>query len=592
MLNEEIQHTQIAERIRNLHIRRKEILSLPAEKALDEILDSPQPAAMVHSFPEEDFFFLIHDIGVEDSIELLSLASDRQWEYIFDVEIWERDKISMNAVTQWLDLLLRADPDRVIRWLLKDKLEMTEFYLFKNVEVMVREHDQDPSDFGEGFFTVDDVFYIRLIDEPYDHQLEDKEKRDEVASEILHRLAMFDHVIYQRVLFEFMTVQGAEAEEEAFRLRNQRLAEKGFMPFDEAVGIYQPLKVNDLKDPGYLKRLRFSHEAQYETNLYAPVPFYSVGMLKQDNLFTRSLQEIKTDEILQQLQSEFASLCNQIISADQKIIREREELRGVVKKACGYVSLGLEHISVKYSEKAVNRSAALIQKIPLSRIFRVGYGFALRLKWRAQKWQKQSWFSQENLPLSFWGEEWLGVLGGLLIKKPLYFDNYKTGVIYREFESLNDIRETETVLSEIMAADRLFSLMKISPVPVPGRFVTYKNFMLTLWARHCLALTQEPLPVKSDEFKNFFEELWERGSGFEVRSSGNSADLEPRKVKTSAKESFLKWLSDASGEDIYDITRQSGRTLETLFQEIESEYGEVSTKHLKSKYISLFLVRG
>ncbi len=575
----DIQNRQITEQIRNLHIRRKEILSLPAEKALDEILDFPQSAAMVHSFPEEDFFFLIHDIGVEDSIELLSLASDRQWEYILDVEIWEQDKISINSLTKWLDLLMKADPNRVIRWLLKDKLEMAEFYLFKNVEVMVREHDQDPSDFGDGFFTVDDIFYIRLIDSPYGYEVSDREKRDEVASEILHRLAMFDHVIYQRVLFEFMTVLSAETEEEAFRLRNQRLAEKGFMPFDEAVGIYQPLKVKDLKDPGFLKRLRFPNAAYSEANPYAPVPFYSVGMLKQDNLFTRSLQEIKTDEILQQLQSEFAGLCNQIISADQKIIREREELRGIVKKACGYLSLGLEHISVKYSEKAVNRSAALIQKIPLSRIFRVGYGFALRLKWRAQKWQKQSWFSQKKLPLGFWGEEWLGVLGGLLIKKPLYFDNYKTGVIYREFESLNDIRETETVLSEMMAMDRLFSLMKITPLPVPGRLLTYKNFMLTLWARHCLALTQESLPLRSDEFKRFFEELWESSE-------------KPKKVKLSAKESFLKWLSDASGEDIYEITQQSGRTFEKLFQEIESEYGEVSTRHLEAKYISLFLVRG
>ena len=33
----------------------------------------------------------------------------------------------------------------------------------------------------------------------------------------------------------------AEAEEEAFRQRNVRLAEKGLLPFEEAVGIYQPL---------------------------------------------------------------------------------------------------------------------------------------------------------------------------------------------------------------------------------------------------------------------------------------------------------------------------------------------------------------
>ena len=64
---------------------------------------------------------------------------------------------------------------------------------------------------------------------------------------------------------------------------------------------------------------------------------------------------------------------------------------------------------------------------------------ALDLKWRAEKWREKSWFENQGLLLGFWSEEWLGVLGGLLIKKPLFFDNYKTGVLYREFVSMEDI---------------------------------------------------------------------------------------------------------------------------------------------------------
>jgi len=157
-MNEDKKLKRTVELYKNLNRQRKEILSLPAEKALDRILDSPQPAAIVHSFPEEDFYFLINDIGIEDSLQLLSLASDKQWEYILDIEVWEKDRIRIHNVTKWLDLFIKADSQRFVRWFLNKKTEFVEFYLFKNIEVKIREHDQDPSIFGDDFFTLDDVF--------------------------------------------------------------------------------------------------------------------------------------------------------------------------------------------------------------------------------------------------------------------------------------------------------------------------------------------------------------------------------------------------------------------------------------------------
>ena len=114
-MNKDKNTKQAIERFQNLSRQRKEILSLPAEKALSRIVDSPQPAAIVHSFPEEDFYFLINNIGAEDSLQLLSLASDKQWEYILDIEVWEKDRISINNVTKWLDLFIKADSQRFLR---------------------------------------------------------------------------------------------------------------------------------------------------------------------------------------------------------------------------------------------------------------------------------------------------------------------------------------------------------------------------------------------------------------------------------------------------------------------------------------------
>ncbi len=212
----------------------------------------------------------------------------------------------------------------------------------------------------------------------------------------------------------------------------------------------------------------------------------------------------------------------------------------------------------------------------------MGHGLALELKWRAEKWRKQSWFQKEGLPLSFWGEEWLGSLGGLLIKKPMFFDNYKTGVIYRDFVSLDDIDITKSVLNDIIAFDHLLSLTKINTLSFPLHLVrtglvTYKSLILTIWARHYLGLSGELIPIDPDRFKDLFKELWTQES-------------KPHKIKISMKESFLNWLSDRTGMDVYDISQAVGQTLERLFGELESEYGAISLKDLEPKYIHLFLL--
>ncbi|MBT9438654.1 MAG: hypothetical protein GAS50_05635 [Desulfobacterales bacterium] len=574
-MNEDKKLKRTVELYKNLNRQRKEILSLPAEKALDRILDSPQPAAIVHSFPEEDFYFLINDIGIEDSLQLLSLASDKQWEYILDIEVWEKDRISIHNVTKWLDLFIKADSQRFVRWFLNKKTEFVEFYLFKNIEVKIREHDQDPSIFGDDFFTLDDVFYIRFVDLPLGAESAGNfiKNRNEFLSKFIDRLSGHDHNIYQNVLIEAFSIIPSEYEEEAFRLRNVRLAEKGFLPFDEAIGIYQPLKPENLSG----QSAKFIAESS-EGRSYIPVPHYSTGMLKQDNLLTDSLKKIEKDDVLQQIQAELAGLANQIIVADQRVIKNKEELNYIVKKTCGYISIGLKRLTEESGDLDENRAVALIQRFPLSRIFRVGYGLVLELKWRAEKWRKISWFEKNRLPLSFWGEGWIGVLGGLLIKKPLYYDNYKTGLLYREFYSIEDIKHTEKVLNEIIAFDRLLSHMAVNLAPPYSGSLTYKNLVLTLWARHHLGLSDVLIPLNIDEFKIFFDNLWESGE-------------KPRKTNILMKESFLKWLSEKTGLDPYDISRELGQTMENLFSEIESEYGSVSKKDLNSKYMHLFIAK-
>jgi len=574
------ENSKILQRVLQLQEKRKKILELPPEKALDRILDDPQPAALVHSFPEQDFYLLINEIGPEDSLQLLSLATNKQWEHIVDLETWQKDRLDPKAVTRWLSLLLEADPKRFFRWFLEEKLEFVELYLFRNLKVRIREHDQDPSDFGDDYFTLDDTYYFKFIDIPAEtesEKLNDAQRRA-LLTHITQSLASYDHRAFQGVLLEAAHIIPAETEEDCYRWRSVRLAEKGFLPFDEAVGLYQPIKAAELKK----KDKKFIPDSLEQISSL-PVPIAPLRELKEDNHFTRALQKVEPPNVLQQIQTEFANLCNQIVVADQKIISEREVLQEIVKKASGYVSIGLE-LMVEDEKVDPARAAVLITRHALQDIFRVGFGRALKLKWRAEKWLSKCWFAQTGLRLTFWGEQWLGIVGGLLLKKPLFYDNYKTGVLYREFASLEDIRKIEKIFNQIVGVDDLLALMniKIDSVSQYG-FLTYKNLLLTLWARRYRRLKSTLLkPLTLKQFHPFFKKL--------LPGQVDPGSEPARKIPVEMKASFLNWLAAETGLKDYEITDWIGQTFTDLFNEIESEYGRVAPEELDPKFVNLFLL--
>ena len=126
---------------------------------------------------------------------------------------------------------------------------------------------------------------------------------------------------------------------------------------------------------------------------------YPAQLLTADTSFTRALTLAATSADIERIQSEFAALCNRLISADCRNVKSRDDLKHIVRKACGYLSIGLHALSAKLqSADAASETvtAELIQRHLLEDIFRVGYARALRLKWKAQQWLQQAWFASKG----------------------------------------------------------------------------------------------------------------------------------------------------------------------------------------------------
>ena len=567
-----------------LATERQRCLNLPPEEALEQILAYPQPVALVHAFPEEDLHLLIREIGPDDALPLLALASHKQLEYLLDQEIWQRDRIDLTATTQWLERLLRAEssPQRMTNWLAEEKTDLVELFLFRSIEVRMREHDQDPSVFGPDFFSYDNVFYIRILAPPTPSGKETEANvlpPQETVKHLLDHLVESDYVRFQAILIEAVHMLPAETEEEQYRLRTARLAEKGFLPFEEAVGLYQSWR-EDVFRRRALRQMPITPE---HPDLYALVPS---TVLPAGNLFTRALETLAPPEQRQALQEEFAALCNRIIVADRQKIDGRSQLAAVVAKASGFLHIGLQKLQPEGTPSSapnVPAAARSLCRYQLEGLFRLGYGEAVALKQTAETWVHQSWFAGRGLPLTFWGETWLGVIGGLLIKRPLFFDNYKSGTLYRDFADMEEIAWSRRQLDQIQQIDRLLDRLNPALATEPAHgLLTYKNLLLTLWARHRLGLPENGHPMSLDDFRSFFKTLFPQGE--------DRPDGEGRRIADALRTDFLTWLADRSRQPAEALSGAVGSTLEALFGELEEHYGRVPADRLDPRYIPHFLI--
>ena len=217
--------------------------------------------------------------------------------------------------------------------------------------------------------------------------------------------------------------------------------------------------------------------------------------------------------------------------------------------------------------------------------FEDGSGPAFELKWRAERWLNSCWFAKAGLKLSFWGEQWMGALGGILLKKPQYYDNYRTGVLYREFKSVEDVALIERVLEQVQAVDHLLAALNVQLDP-PGQysFLTWKNLLLTQWARHHLGIREARLkPLAVSAFAPFFGRLLPGTPGAET--------AEMRRIPDSMKADFITWLAHETGLRDFEISEKLGRIFEDLFAEVEAEYGRVAAKDLDARFVQLFLLK-
>jgi hypothetical protein len=535
----------------------KNLVSLPGSEVINRILDLENAEEAVRALSHVDLYWLIKKIGDDDALPLLKLASVEQWQFLLDIETWDRDRLDVEQATIWLGRFFQADAERLLHWLLSEGQLFAYFYFSNKIEVRVREKDEVIED--TTFLTFDDVYYFRVC----------KEEEGDFIREILRRLVEEDQLRYQAIMLGLAGTLRDEVEEEMYRLRNVRRAEDGFLPYEEAVSLYAYLSSDALKP----RKSLLSYPGPASDS--PPAPLAPILQVKANTLFLKALERGADPALLDRIRLEFAGLCNQVISADRIQVNDAEELVRVCRKTAGYINAGLERLCGNNPEQCQD----FLVENPLQQIFRVGFSLALEVKWEAERWLKEAWFVRRDFKPAFWGE-WGGVLVGILQKRPLLYNGPSSQPPYSDFESSADVQRCREVLRQMKALDNLLEGVS-SKHPVEKQWTkdslfTFHVMIFNFWARRKLNIEPGFAPLSLQDVAGFFRLL---------RSGEDSPPFGMKQFK----EIFVEDMT-AYGPDLDPETMKALRhALSLVWDKFTEEYAWVATADLDGRYLRFIL---
>ena len=542
----------------------REFDRLGGREILERVLREHNPRAVVESFPAGDFYWMVKKVGADDCLPLLELATPDQWQHLLDLEIWDRDELNAAEALAWLKRLFEADRPRTVLWLLNEGNALIYYILQKTVEVMVREEDDKEFEIPEGFFTHDGVLFLNALDpesEPF-------------LRELTSAVAAASLPAFQTLMTSLASTVPSEMEEGMYRMRNVRLAEYGFLPLEEAVSLYSPLSPGQLSREGNPAVLDVTPGDEPA----ALIPFLPLHEGGQAGCLREAIAGIRDPLVLDRLRLEFAGLANRIAAVEGLARMELDGIVGTTRKAAGYLNIALEELTGKDREAA----AGLLTQNPLESVFRVGFGFVLRLKRVAENWRRIAWFRKAGFENGFWGEERGELLSGLLLKRPLLYTGLKDGELYRDFAGAEDLSRAGRALMNLISLDGFMNaLTERSPLDreAPGREgLTFLHLLFTFWARKRLGLEPGFAAITPDEARSLFAALREGETAPPYRMARH-------------KDAFVEEML-ACAEDLQGELRASLREeLAGAWDEFREEYEEVPPADTDMKHNPFLIIR-
>jgi hypothetical protein len=490
-----------------------ELVPIPAKERVERILEHPFAKDIIRSMDPQSLFNLVQEAGLNDSYELVVLSSPSQVQSFLDLDCWNRDVFDLDDFTEWIDILLQAEPKDFEQMIVEMDREALAIWIREQVAIFEWEADRDLLD------TISDPV-SSSPDGVYAFVFPDDERSGAQIRLLLERVYAYDLEFAMHLLEAVRWELTTDMMEHMYRKRSARLNDMGFVPFEDALEVYawqdpmkwvekarkkldQPIEPT-LSTVGQLPPVDYQLQS-IEERLHSQQPkTFATALAAIGQIVPREEVAAQADKVL----SQFRAVANRVHIADLGSTSDQNVARRAVERAQNNIGIALELLAPDSME---DRARALLT-IPLKDIHRAGYSAVHNLGTQALKLTKRGNLTLlEDTPYSLLESEQEEMMSGLTQRRPVLHRGKGT-----EFQTFSDVQRTATKLGKIAFAELLFfawleadreALTKGEGIQNGTEIITFRTLFATLILRAYNGDGASLKPFTREEFAKCVGEL-------------------------------------------------------------------------------------
>ena len=540
------------------------VQSLRGKDQMDLLILSSQADQLVRLLPEEDIYFLVKEIGEEDALPILALVSEKQLQYLFDMEWWRGDKFLPQKAMDWLLWIEKANDRQLLHWLLTEDFDQKVMVLQSLIKVYKKDEMTDQYEGVEGLehFTLDGVYdiFVKVAD----------------AAPLLKNLFKILHVEDQKVFFALLEAviwyEITPTVETAYRWQRSRVEEKGIIPYEEALAVYSRLDADSLKLDAP------SHEVFVDPDSpYAVAPVHPLSDTDPSTFFGQCLAMMKNHERVNAICWELMYLANKVMVADQQEYGNLDAHHETMRKVLGYINIGLE----LGAGGDIAKGESLLNQTWMQSLFQVGYAGVMRLKWEGEKLIKDSGLLLEYLLTPGYMDHLAASVARfpqIGVMRTEDAEEAEINIQWRNLETLQDIQVLENFLnlarfyvrfarqSLDLSLEKIQELLKEARFPAAKEELDFKTLTLTALARFTLFKEIDCQPLLPEGAKSFLQTVFHVGI-YQDESKVVNEDL-MKAFRERLLETSLAWTPE-DRERLDHLLRECVDTLQIQFGRLD-----------------------
>ncbi len=333
----------------------------------DELFDAPDPQAAIRALPPDEFYYVIHELGFPEAMEILVQGTAEQVQTVLDFSVWDRDRVALEKSDEWLAALVEAPPEVLGKWAQGIDVELLALLLRKRARIYdVSLEDAPDNPEGVLWDSPDRLFTLELIGEP---------EQVRVTQHLVDSLYRYSPVMMRRLLVGMRAEDDAELEETAYRWRSGRMADLGFVDFYEALIAYQELDPTSVRieaSPAPSLRPR----GEPIDDIHLRLPLVVTERLSGKTPFARAVGGLQTREETADLHFALVALCNRVLAADRTNPSDEDGIRSSLERLSATLDIAVEFLA----RGDADRESAAVRTVPLIKLHRLGVSLIGKLR--------------------------------------------------------------------------------------------------------------------------------------------------------------------------------------------------------------------